>query len=633
MTGMALLPIEAIFFLTRSNVHWKQSILFVIGLAIIILPPAAYITQFNVWAQEKVEDFGFEVEGIGWVATYNAGRTGPDLVRYATSAYLLSWEWPKLSEEPKIQPWILTTLKAATVLVLMLAGVGAMPWSKRLRGLRDDEHLPQPWWRVFLWLGLWLILPIYFMYCRSLPDFSAPKVWWNELARLLAGSAWQSKDGTISGYFWLFLSLAAAMVAALTIIFARFRRSLVWLTPLVAGALLVVCLLRSGVPRTTPQGLQWVQVIFRPLVTWADWISEPFVFTSLAIVLPGLLLLYCGPTWGQRATRIAQFVLASAALVGCCWLVYMVVQSKFDKEIAQMTRRFAAQDPADAPFIKRYNTPRAAVETSLWQSIFMPRYVGFVWIAFCIALCALLMRLPTRLLRFAAIALLVAVNLAQFSGRLFAGTEPPLDRVAKEIWKHDTLHNRGFAWLVPPDVRDLIAALIPPSERAHALHLLWGIGDASGRVYVNDTQVASSGHPGYGILNLQQGKYYLGLARGYFIAPSEWKRIDSSRDFEIHLLRTPRGRQGLSDYSTIAAEIRRSSGLKKIIVWEKYFDETTDRKDHLSSLLGTQWKLASDQDYSVRLHWNWTDLYIYRRSEYVKTETGPALRTVSTPGR
>ena len=62
----------------------------------------------------------------------------------------------------------------------------------------------------------------------------------------------------------------------------------------------------------------------------------------------------------------------------------------------------------------------------------MPRYVGFVWIAFCIVLCTLLMRLPTRPLRIIAVTLVVGVNLAQFSGRLFAGTEPPLDRVARD---------------------------------------------------------------------------------------------------------------------------------------------------------------------------------------------------------
>src|SRR5258706_6433681 len=79
MTGVALLPFEAIFFLTRSKVQWKESILFMIGVAIIILPPVGYITQFNRWEQKWVEDFGFEVEGLTWVVEESAGRTGPAL--------------------------------------------------------------------------------------------------------------------------------------------------------------------------------------------------------------------------------------------------------------------------------------------------------------------------------------------------------------------------------------------------------------------------------------------------------------------------------------------------------------------------------------------------------------------------
>src|SRR5688572_22463957 len=180
MPGVAMLPFQAIFFLTRSRVHWKEAIGFVIGLAIAAAGPAAYITQFNTWAKEEVEDFGFEVEGLGWVIEYNQGRTGPDLLRYATSAYLISWEWPKPSDDAHVAPWLSTALKAAVVAFGLLAAVGAMPWSRRLRGLERrpsavgdapplltaycplptaDADAPERPWRVFLWLGLWLIIP------------------------------------------------------------------------------------------------------------------------------------------------------------------------------------------------------------------------------------------------------------------------------------------------------------------------------------------------------------------------------------------------------------------------------------------------------------------------------------------
>jgi hypothetical protein len=588
MTGMALLPFEAIFFLTRSNVHWKQSILFLIGLAIIIIPPAGYITQFNRWAQQEVEDFGFEVEGLTWVVSYNAGRTGPDLIRYATSAYLTSWEWPKESEESAIPAWILTSLKAATAIILLLAAIGLMPWSKRLRGISPDEHVPQPWWRTALWLGMWVIVPTYFMYCRSVADFAAPKDWWEQLGALLAGNGWYDKDGTISAKFWTCLALAAVAVGALLSTMVRVRRALVTFVPLVAAGALIVALLRTGVPQATPSGVQWVHAIARPLLVWADWMTEPIVLTGLAVLLPGLILYYCAPSWRGRLSRFAQFALVTAALIGCCWMVHRIAQDKLNKEIVQYLNRGYGKTATIADFsASQIESAKLALTrpNAAWQSIFMPRYIGFVWIGICIALCALLMRLPTRGFRFAAVLLVVGINLAQFGGRLFAGTEPPLDRVAHDIWAHDS-HNAN--------------------------------ADATTRVYVNDAALGP-GHPGYGTLNGQQGKYYLGLERGYWIHPSEWKNVPVGRYFDVSGSGRGRGGGGGVSPSAIAAEVRREPQVKRIIVWEKYFTQKPPVSDPVLPYLGAGWSKAQpDEDYTVRIHWTWAELYVYRRSEYVR---------------
>jgi len=587
MTGMALLPFEAIFFLTRSKVDWKQSILFVIGLAIIILPPAGYITQFNRWAQESVEDFGFEVEGLSWVVPYNAGRTGPDLLRYATSAYLYSWEWPKESEQRMTSPWILNGLEAAVTLVLVLAVIGLMPWSARLRGLPDDQSLAQPWWRTFLWLSLWLLVPTYFMYCRSVPDFVSPKAWWDWLGGLLAGTAWQGPDGTISNFFWLTLAVAAALVAALIFGVARIRRSLVWFVPLVAAGTLIVALLRYGVPAQTPKGVAWVGAILAPFQKWADWMSEPIVFTGLAVLLPGLALFYCAPTWRGRLIRVAQFALVFAALVACSWLVYRIADDKLNKEVIEYLGGGKGAKITDYSAGQIENAKSALTRPGgAWQSIFMPRYIGFVWIALCIALCALLMRLPTRGFRIAALTVFIGVNLAQFGGRLFAGTEPPLDRVATDIWAHD-------------------------SHNAHR--------DRSTLVYVNDVATSGAGHPGHGTLNGQQGKYYLGLARGYWIHPSEWKRTSASRYFDIGG-NGGRGRGGGGiSYNAIASDARRDPSVRHIIVWDKFINEDPPTNDPLLPLLGPTWQKATpDEDFIGRFHWTWAELFTYRRSEYVR---------------
>src|SRR5256885_904205 len=62
--------------------------------------------------------------------------------------------------------------------------------------------------------------------------------------------------------------------------------------------------------------------------------------------------------------------------------------------------------------------------------------------AFAIVMAALLMRLPTRPLRWGAIALLVGVNLTQFAGRVSA-SEPPTDRLARDLM--DAQPNAGLA--------------------------------------------------------------------------------------------------------------------------------------------------------------------------------------------
>jgi 4-amino-4-deoxy-L-arabinose transferase-like glycosyltransferase len=599
MTGMALLPLEALFFLTRRKVHWRESILFVIGLAIAVLPPAGYITQFNRWAQEAVEDIGFEVEGLNWVRSYNAGRTGPELALSAVTAYLFSWESPNPRLHPRTPAWVTTTFPALMAIFLVLMAVGAMPWSRRMRGLgeepvgllslqeagrRLEDEAPEPWWRVALWLGAWIAVPAYFVYCRSMVDFSSPRDWWDATAAYLAGTGWRTDDGRVGGWFWALLVLVGAGVGVAAFRSARFRQAVVWGVPLVAGAALLGSAIRGSATPAGPDEPGWVLWAAGSVQRWIDWMTEPMVLLALAIVLPGVVLFYCGPTWRARVARVAQFALVLAALVGLCWVVYALVRGKFDKEVAQVLARSGrAVTPAALAMAK------SEVERLMWHSIFMPRYMGFVWIAFAIAACALLMRLPTRGLRLAAVGLLLAVNLAQFRARLFAGTEPPLEQVAKEVWRHDS-HNPQ--------------------------------ADLTGRVYVNDSLVAGPGHPGYGTLSGQQGKYYLGLARGTWLHPAEWKQVSSSQHFDLHGSRMSRGSRGQRfplDYASIARDVRQSAGVKRVIVWEKYFDGKPPAADPLVPLLGSGWgRVGEPQDHRVRFHWSWSDLYLYRRTEYVK---------------
>src|SRR5262249_21372872 len=68
------------------------------------------------------------------------------------------------------------------------------------------------------------------------------------------------------------------------------------------------------------------------------------------------------------------------------------------------------------------------------HSVWMPRYLGIIWPALIIAVSVILLRIPTRAVRIGAISFIVAVNLALYSARVFAGTEPPVDRIAADVW-------------------------------------------------------------------------------------------------------------------------------------------------------------------------------------------------------
>ncbi|MEZ0267260.1 MAG: hypothetical protein ACAI43_21205, partial [Phycisphaerae bacterium] len=527
-----------------------------------------------------------------------------------------------------------------------------------------DPGTPERPWRVFLWLGLWLILPVYFVYCRSVVDFVAPSAWWHEAVEAVAGPGWV-RDGAVGAAFYWILSLAIVGVAAGVFYSPRFRRIALWSVPAFALLLLGVAILRTGLP--SPD-VDWARYLLAPLRWWADTITAPHVLTGLAVVLPGVLVYYAGRTWPRRLSRVARFVAVVAVLYGACWIVYAVNHGKLVKEVGQVLERGGGTLPADvrtALAQQRYadayramtlpNDPAAtaaenadrarsratvaAIKQQLirpggvWQSIFMPRYFGFVYVAFCIALVALLMRLPTRPLRIAAMTLLIGVNLAQFGGRVFAGTEPPLQHVAREMWETDTTHNRSIAqlclppeFLTAPNRADVMKSIrdAGASDPANLLHYAILGGNPNTRVYVNDSPLRGAGHPGFGTLNGQQGKYYLGLERGYYLHPTEWKRMA----FPLDITRTRRSGGGLG-LRAVASEAQQANA-RRIVVWEKYnahppdgprdpsFNPSTTRADELSPLLGPGWKLVHAREYPVRFHWTWEDLYVYKRFEYVK---------------
>jgi hypothetical protein len=210
------------------------------------------------------------------------------------------------------------------------------------------------------------------------------------------------------------------------------------------------------------------------------------------------------------------------------------------------------------------------------DSVWMPRYLGFIWPAFAMAVCALLLRLPTKPLRWSAVALLLVVNLAQHWGRVFAGSEPPVDQLA----------------------RDIVTSQ-PPSDS---------------RCYVDFA--FSDVEPGTGGLYSACGRYYLSLASQRPILPHELPRRGYERQFEIW---TPRLIPPFEIY--VANTVQSAPAIKRIIVWDNLHPGQVRTTDEIADRLSPNWKLVTREEFRVRDHWTWRDLITARRRVYERKPT------------
>jgi hypothetical protein len=201
-----------------------------------------------------------------------------------------------------------------------------------------------------------------------------------------------------------------------------------------------------------------------------------------------------------------------------------------------------------------------------WESLWVPRYIGFIWPAFAMAVAVLIMRLPTRPVRIFAVAFLLGINLAVAGLRIFGQTEPPVDLMA----------------------RDSVIAQDP----SH--HTLVRMDIAHGEQY-----------PGGGNLFSGPGEYYLDILSGTPVDPPHFKAAIAPRE------RATRG--GFSPFGPIVIP----SAIDRLIVWNQYdLLQRVPPEELLPRLDG--WKLVSDSQYEARDCWIWADIATYRRREYVR---------------
>ncbi len=114
----AALVIGIVVYLMQRRRRWGVAIFFVLGMCVILSGVGGYYLNFNRFKQDIDEGDWRRDSRIGWVEEYNRGRDGGDLVGYAATSFLMSWEWTMPQEEQFVEPRVLKLLHGATFGIL-----------------------------------------------------------------------------------------------------------------------------------------------------------------------------------------------------------------------------------------------------------------------------------------------------------------------------------------------------------------------------------------------------------------------------------------------------------------------------------------------------------------------------------
>jgi hypothetical protein len=389
----------------------------------------------------------------------------------------------------------------------------------------------EPAWRVGWWLALWIVLPTYAFYCASTSGPASPVDWLQSVGTLVDGRPWLA-------------ALCLLSACALTQVSPHVSRGIAIAIPLAIAWALVDALLRPANGATA----WWLQ-------RWGERLSAPLVLGPLLLAVAALWFDGAGDTARQRLASAAKFLLVVAALLLACAALHYGIEKYFERRAFLGARADAVATVADR------------------RSIWMPRWLAIVWPPLAIGAAILLMNLPTRPLRWGAVAALIAVNLAQFAARLIAGTEAPHGLIAA----------------------DLIAAR----------------DDASVRTYVETG--FSGAAPGTASIESTAGSYYLTRAAGAVPTPT-----DVRQRTVWHELRVPR----YTEPARVARAVAAAADLRRVVIWTQTrrasMDELHADDDLIDQMEIAGWHVVGDRRFTVRTFWNWAELYQYRRREFAR---------------
>lgn len=556
LTAMGVIAIQPIMLLTQRRAHWTHGLVFALGLAFILAGPLGYYYKFNRFGEE-IDEQGWGSTGIGWVAERNKDHGATVLSLDSAAAYLFAYNYIRENVGGRIPQHIWNAAVATLAAFLALFLVGALPWSQRLRGVRLDDPPAEPWWRSSLWLATWIVVPTVAVACLSLAQRLTV------LDMLRAAGDWladpwlrqqpRHNGALMTGLMILesrafFILAAGVLIGAMTLLWRYIPRVLAATTGYAIVVGMVLLYMEFG--------------SLQPLVLPTEPVHErarDTLVLGLLVMLPPLLWYFSGATLGQRFRKSGLLLLVAAAIVGLWWAV--------DQSIPK---------PLKGP-------------------VWMPRYLGFIWPAVAVAACALLIRLPTRALRYTAIAFVLGVNLLQAGARVLAGNEPPLAQISADV----LADYRG----------DETLTFTPPLQ--------------------NTRNVRFTGAPGTGAVLVHRvattpaGRYYLLRGADLDLTPRAFKRI---HPFSVLGMR-PAALPGM-----IATEAARHPEARRLLVWQQLpIDAPAEEVDPLARTLGPDWQIASEHLHKVRFFWSWSDLYTYRRREYARVEPPATPATQPAP--
>jgi hypothetical protein len=280
---------------------WPPIALFVLGVLIMLAGPVGYYYDFNRFL-ERVDERGWNGTGIEWVQRYNEGRSGPSLVEYTATAYLTSWEWPRMVDFSAIAPRTLRLLTAATCSIAVVLALGLLP-IPRARKLNPLPVIGG--WRCGLWLSLWLAVPPYAFYCVSMKDHVGPRSWLNVSLDFLHHSPWVAAV------------LIALSVGWIVVVGSSWRDRTVRILQFLA----ILCVTLAAI-----QAFYWIYpkidaVLAKHSEGWREHTSV-WMPRYIAVVLPAFLiiitaLLWRLPTRPLRWGAISLLVIVNLALYGC----------------------------------------------------------------------------------------------------------------------------------------------------------------------------------------------------------------------------------------------------------------------------------------------------------------------------